>query len=105
VTTLWGIVISLASISFMWLLIKHKTRVSRALDSAALLADAACSRACLSLSMVLLAASICYELTGIGYLDALGALCIGCFTWREGREAFAKAKGLNGSCGCCSSGD
>jgi divalent metal cation (Fe/Co/Zn/Cd) transporter len=50
----------------------------------------------------LLVASVGYELTGIGYLDAIGALLIAWFTWKEGREAFDKAKELNYSCTCCS---
>jgi len=101
-TTLWGIVISLGSISFMWYLIAHKTKVGRALDSAAILADAACSKACLYLSLALLTSSLGYELTGIGSLDAVGALVIAWFSWREGKEAFGKAQGLACSCsGCC----
>jgi len=99
-TTRWGIVISLLSVSFMWLLIHYKTKVGKALNSAAILADAACSRACVYLSVVLLVASVGYELTGIGYLDAIGALLIAWFTWKEGSEAFAKAKGLNCACDC-----
>lgn len=99
-TTLWGIVISLVSISFMWLLIHHKTRVGAALNSPAILADAACSRACLYLSVVLLIASAGYELTGIGSLDAIGSLGIAWLTWREGREAFGKARGLGCACSC-----
>jgi divalent metal cation (Fe/Co/Zn/Cd) transporter len=101
-TTRWGIVISLLSVSFMWLLIHHKTKVGKALNSAAILADAACSRACVYLSVVLLVASVGYELTGLGYLDAIGALLIAWFSWKEGREAIAKAKGLNCSCNSCS---
>ena len=102
-TTFWGIVVSLASMSFMWLLIHHKTRVGTALDSPAILADAACSKTCLYLSLVLLISSAGYELTGIGSLDAIGALLLAWFSWKEGREAFAKARGL--SCGCsCSCG-
>jgi len=100
VTTRWGIVISLLSVSFMWLLIHYKTKVGKALNSAAILADAACSRACVYLSVVLLVASVGYELTGIGYLDAIGALLIAWFLWKEGREAIGKANGLN--CSCCS---
>lgn len=102
-TTLWGIIISLLSISFMWFLIHQKTKVGTALNSPAILADAACSRACLYLSAVLLISSIGYELTGIGSLDAIGALLISWLTIREGREAFGKAKGMNCSC-CCSAG-
>lgn len=99
-TTRWGIVISLVSVSFMWLLIHYKTKVGKALNSSAILADAACSRACVYLSVVLLVASVGFELTGIGYLDAIGALLIAWFAWKEGREAFDKANGLNCSCAC-----
>lgn len=99
-TTLWGIVISLGSMSFMWYLIRQKTRVGTALGSQAILADAACSRACLYLSLVLLLSSVGYELTGIGSLDAIGALLIAWLAFREGRESFDKAQGLNCSCSC-----
>lgn len=99
-TTLWGVVVSLASMSFMWLLIHHKTKIGNALNSPAILADAACSKACLYLSVVLLVASGGYELTGIGSLDAIGALLISWLTWREGREAFAKAQGMECGCSC-----
>jgi len=102
-TTLWGIVVSLVSISFMWLLIHHKTRVGKALGSPAILADAACSRACLYLSLVLLLASAGYELTGIRSLDAIGALLIAWLSWKEGKEAFDKVKGIACRCStsCC----
>jgi hypothetical protein len=102
-TTLWGIVVSLVSISIMWLLIHHKTRVGLALDSPAILADAACSRACVYLSLVLLLASLGFQLTGMGSLDAIGALLIAWLAGKEGRESFAKAKGLSCLCeGKCS---
>jgi len=101
-TTLWGIVIALVSISFMWALIHYKVKVGTALNSPAILADAACSRACLHLSLVLLAASLGYRLTGIASLDAIGALLIAWLSFKEGRESFDKAKGLSCSC-CCSS--
>lgn len=99
-TTFWGIVVSLVSISFMWLLIRQKTKVGKALNSSAILADAACSRTCLYLSLVLLLTSVGYELTGIGTLDSIGAVLIALLSWKEGREAFQKSKGLV-SCGCC----
>lgn len=97
-STMWGIIVSLVSILCMWFLIHYKTRTGRALDSAAILADAACSRVCLYLSVVLMAASAGYELTGIGVFDAIGALLIAYFSFREGREALHKARGA--SCGC-----
>jgi divalent metal cation (Fe/Co/Zn/Cd) transporter len=98
-TTLWGIVVSVVSISFMWVLIHHKMKVGSALNSPSILADAACSRACLYLSVVLLLASLGFQLTGIGSLDAIGALVIALLAGKEGRESFTKAKGLSCDCG------
>lgn len=98
-TTFWGIVVSLVSIVSMWLLIRAKVRVGTALQSDAILADAACTRTCLQLSVVLLVASAGYELTGIALFDSLGSLLIAWLSWREGREAFGKAAGKSCCCG------
>jgi divalent metal cation (Fe/Co/Zn/Cd) transporter len=98
-TTVWGIIVGAVSIGTMWLLIRYKVKVGRALNSDAILADAACTRTCLRLSFVLLAASIGYELTGLGYMDSAGTLVIAYLSLGEGREAFGKAKGLSCSCG------
>lgn len=98
-TAFWGIVVSLISILFMWALIRAKIKVGTKLNSQAILADAGCSKACLYLSLALLAASAGYELTHIGGLDAIGTLFIAGFSIKEGREAFTKAKG-NLMCGC-----
>lgn len=104
-TTLWGVVISLISISFMWYLIHQKTKVGTALNSPAILADAACSRACVYMSVVLMISSFGYELTGLGSLDAIGAILISWLTFKEGRESFEKARGMDCSCSCsCSTG-
>jgi divalent metal cation (Fe/Co/Zn/Cd) transporter len=97
-TTLWGIVVAVISILTMWLLIYYKVKVGRRYNSQALLADAACTKTCLYLSVVLLIASVGYEVTGIGLVDSLGAVGIAIFSFKEGREAFDKAKGK--SCGC-----
>jgi divalent metal cation (Fe/Co/Zn/Cd) transporter len=100
-TTFWGIVIALVSIFTMWALIHFKVKVGRQLNSEAILEDANCTKACLYLSFTLLAASVGFELTGIGGIDSLGALVIAIFSFREGRESFAKARGE--SCPCSSS--
>jgi divalent metal cation (Fe/Co/Zn/Cd) transporter len=97
-TTFWGIVISLVSIVTMGLLISFKMRVGRQLQSDAIIADANCTKTCLYLSFVLLLASAGYAATGIGGLDSLGAVAISVFAFREGREAFEKARGKNCSC-------
>jgi divalent metal cation (Fe/Co/Zn/Cd) transporter len=104
-TTFWGIVIAVISIMTMWLLIHFKLQVGKALGSEAIIADAHCTRACMYLSFLLLAASLGYELTGIGSLDSIGSAGIAWLAWREGREAFQKAAGkMTCSCqGNCSS--
>ncbi len=98
--TFWGIVVSVVSILSMAALIRAKTKVGKQLNSAAILADAACTRACLQLSVVLLIASAGYRFTGIGGLDSLGALAIGGLCFREGREALKKARSGNFACTC-----
>ena len=97
-TTRWGIVVAIVSIAAMQALMHYKVKVGTALNSPAILADAACTRTCLRLSVVLLAASGGYALTGIGSLDSLGSLFIAFLCLREGREALQKARGLGCSC-------
>jgi len=92
-TTFWGIIVACVSVLSMWALIHYKMKVGRGLNSQAILADAACTRMCIQLSVVLLMASAGYELTGFGGLDSIGAILIAGLSFREGREAFQKAKG------------
>jgi hypothetical protein len=103
-TTRWGIIVGAVSIVTMQALIYYKVKVGSALNSPAILADAACTRTCLRLSVVLLASSAGYALTGIGFLDSVGSLLIAILSFREGREALQKARGLDCSCsGNCGS--
>jgi divalent metal cation (Fe/Co/Zn/Cd) transporter len=76
----------------MWLLILYKVKVGKQLNSEAILSDAACTRACLQLSIVLLIASVGYEITHIGGIDSGGTFVIAWICYREGKEAFEKAK-------------
>jgi divalent metal cation (Fe/Co/Zn/Cd) transporter len=92
-TTFWGIIIAAISIFTMWALIYFKVKVGRQLNSEAILEDANCTKACLYLSFTLLAASIGFELTGIGGIDSIGAILIAVFSFREGRESFEKSRG------------
>lgn len=98
-TTLAGVIISLISIAVMWALVYAKIQVGRRLDSAPILADANCAKVCIYMSIVVLVASLLYQLTGIGYADSLGALGLIYFAVQEGREAFEKAQGAP-SCAC-----
>jgi divalent metal cation (Fe/Co/Zn/Cd) transporter len=99
-TTFWGIVVSVISIGTMWVLIHYKEKVGKRLNSEAILSDAACTRACLQLSIVLLIASFGYELTHIGGIDAIGTFVIAGLCYREGKEAFGKAKAKSFACEC-----
>lgn len=101
-TTFWGIVISTISLLTMWLLIHYKVKVGKELKSDAILSDANCTKVCFYLSIVLLASSIGYALTGIGGIDSAGAVLIAWFALKEGREAFEKAEGK--TCECCTHG-
>ncbi len=99
ITTLWGVIISVISIAVMWALVWQKARVGRQLNSAAILADASCTKVCIYMSMVLLASSILYEFTGIMYADSLGTIGLAYFSFKEGRECFEKVN-ANKLCGC-----
>jgi divalent metal cation (Fe/Co/Zn/Cd) transporter len=96
--TLAGVIISLVSLLTMWALVTAKRKVGRTLESAPILADANCTLVCIYMSLVLLGASLIYELTGFGFVDSLGALGLIYFSVNEGRESFEKARGLE--CGC-----
>jgi len=97
-TTLPGLVISIVSIAAMWLLVRGKRNVGRALDSSPILADANCTMVCIYMSVVLLVSSLIYQFTGIGFVDSLGALGLIYFSIKEGKEAFEKAAGIDHCC-------
>jgi divalent metal cation (Fe/Co/Zn/Cd) transporter len=97
-TTVWGVVISSLSIAVMFWLMTVKKRTGRKLGSEPIVADANCTRVCLYMSVVLLASSLIYELTGFAWSDVIGAAGLAWFSFTEGRESFEKAKGK--SC-CC----
>jgi divalent metal cation (Fe/Co/Zn/Cd) transporter len=69
------------------------------LNSDAILEDANCTKACLYLSLILLLASVGFELTGIGGIDSIGAILIAIFSFKEGRESFEKARDESSHCG------
>jgi divalent metal cation (Fe/Co/Zn/Cd) transporter len=97
-TTLPGLVISLISIASMGALVTAKRKVGKALNSAPILADANCTMVCIYMSLVLLAASLIYQVTGFGFVDSIGALGLIYFSFSEGRESFEKARGMEDDC-------
>ena len=98
-TTLWGVIISLISIVVMWALVYSKTKVGRQLNSDAILADAECTKVCISMSVILLIASGVYELTKFAFIDTVGTLGLAYLSFKEGRECFEKVK-KNNNCSC-----
>jgi divalent metal cation (Fe/Co/Zn/Cd) transporter len=97
--TLAGVIISLISIATMWVLVSEKRKTGRALNSQPILADANCTLVCIYMSLVLLASSFLYLLTGFGFLDSLGSIGLIYFAIHEGKEAFEKANDID-SCNC-----
>lgn len=96
-TTLWGIVISIISILVMaWLMIAKRS-VGNKLKSEPIISDSNCTKVCVYMSIVLLASSLIYELTGFAYADSIGTAGLIYFSLSEGREAFKKAKNKNSS--------
>jgi divalent metal cation (Fe/Co/Zn/Cd) transporter len=99
-TTLAGIIISLLSIVSMYFLYRFKLKAGKNLNSDAIISDANCTKTCLYLSLVLLASSSLFELTGISYIDLAGSLGIAWFAFSEGREAFEKVRENKIACSC-----
>lgn len=96
-TTLWGVIISLISILVMVWLMNAKKKTGKKLNSEPVIADANCTKICVYMSIVLLASSLVYEITGFAYADVIGAAGLIYFSISEGKEAFEKAEGKE----CC----
>ncbi len=99
-TTFWGIVISLISIATMYFLMQAKLSVGRKLQSQPIISDAGCTKVCLYMSVILLASSVIFELTGISFVDSIGAAGLAFYSFKEGRECFEKAENVEASCSC-----
>ncbi len=91
-TTLPGIVISLASVFIMLALMIAKLRVGKQLNSRPIIADANCTKVCIYMSVTLMIASLIFQLTKIGYVDALGSMVIAFLSYREGSECLEKGE-------------
>lgn len=100
-TAMPGVVVALVSIGFMWALIRAKVSIGTELNSQPIIADANCAKVCLRMSIVLLISSAIYELTGFGFIDAIGGAVLAWFSFKEGRECFEKAKGADCGSDCC----
>lgn len=102
-TTMPGLVISAASLGFMFFLWSAKTRVAKQLDSCTVLKDADCSLACIKLSVVLFAGSLLFlTIPALWWSDAAAAIVLALFIAWEGIGTIRAAlkPGFAGGCGC-----
>lgn len=102
-TTVPGLLVSAASLGFMFWLWKSKRAAASALDSRTLEGDAACSRVCIQLSLVLFAGSLLFLLSpSLWWTDAVAALVLAGFIAKEGLSGIRGAlkPGFTGGCGC-----
>jgi divalent metal cation (Fe/Co/Zn/Cd) transporter len=98
-----GLVVSLLSLAVMFWLWRAKLAAARALDSATLRGDAACSLACIQLSGVLLAGSLATALQpALWMADGLAAALLALLIAREGIAMVRAARkpDFHGGCGC-----
>lgn len=98
-TTLASIIITSISILLMWTLSSTKISLGKRLNSPAIIADGKCTRVCLWMSVVVLASASIFHFTSFGYIDAIGAIGLAYFSWKEGKESFEKASSEQ-LCGC-----
>jgi len=94
--TLLGIVILVAAAAVMPWLAKEKRRLSAAIGSAALRADAAQSALCAYLSLIALAGLAINAISHVRWADPIAALAVLPIIVWEGREAMSGK-----ACGCC----
>lgn len=99
-SSFWGLLISLISLTFMGILIWLKLYAGKRLKNQAIIADARCAMVCMWMSGVLLASSGIYWLTGFERTDAIGAIVLAFFAFREGRESIEKANNKSCACSC-----
>ena len=87
-TTLSGIIIAIITIIGIGALALAKKKVGKKLNSQALLADAECTLICVYMSTAVFISSVIYELTKFEFADAMGAIVLAYFAYKEARECF-----------------
>ena len=101
-STVPGLIVSTLSIGLMVFLWRAKLTVAKQLDSRTLLSDAACSRSCLQLSVILLAGSLLYVLfPALWWADSVAAIGLAGLIGWEGIQAIRAARQPDFTGGCC----
>lgn len=102
-STLPSVVISLVSLSIMWVLYQAKKAAAVALNSRTLEMDAACSRSCIQLSAVLLVGSGVFLIApALWWADAVAAMVLAAMIFQEGWSGWKASQraDFSGGCGC-----
>lgn len=102
-STLPALLVSGVSLGMMGFLWRAKRAAAQALNSRTLALDAACSLACIQLSVVLFAGSLVYLVWPmLWWADGVAALVLAAFIAREGVEGWQAATrpDFAGGCGC-----
>lgn len=102
-STVPGVIISCISLSFMFYLWSAKKKVAQALNSATVMKDADCSRACIQLSVILFLGSILFFVfPSLWWVDASAGILLAGFIAKEGWETIQAARHpeFSGGCGC-----
>lgn len=87
-----GLLLAVASGILMPILAAAKRRAGKAIGSAALMADAACSMVCAWMSWVLILGLAATSLLGLWWMDSAASLAFLYFVIREGLEALREAR-------------
>ncbi len=100
-TTVPGLAISAASLSFMFWLWSAKRGVARQLNSASMMKDATCSLVCIQLSLVLFVGSLTFALIpSLWWIDSAAALVIAALIGKEGWATVRSTQHPEFSGGC-----
>lgn len=103
-TTIPGVVISALSLSFMFYLWNAKKKAGKALASPTVLKDAACSLACIKLSVTLFLGSLLFAIfPSFWWADATAGGVLALLIAKEGWETIQAARSEDfsgGGCGC-----
>ncbi len=101
ITTIPAIIITLLSILIMLFIYIAKIKIGNQLNSQPIISDARCSLVCIYLSIIVLISSLLYHFLHVPYIDSIGAAGVAYFSFKEGKEAFHKAKYKKECCNDC----
>ena len=97
-----SLIVSAASLVFMIFIWLPKPWIAIELNSSVMRGEAACSLACIYLTIVLFVGSLVYKLWHGGWwIDSAVAMLLGCFFLHEGWQMIAWARNKNFNGGCC----